>query len=367
MPVPDFTQRLDERGIPIGEILLDPNNPRLSLPTSETTPEERIGEEGVQTATLRRLNRGRFDMDGLRSSIRKSGLLPIDKIVVRPLGEGGQFVVVEGNRRIGAIKTLLQQHADGDITLDADVLESIEEPVVLVLEEGDTAQAHLDQWVIQGIRHITGIREWGGYQAARTIQTLIRDLDYEERGVADALNLSIQRVRRSLRVLSALEQMQEDDEFGEFASPELYAFFDEVVKRPKVRDWIGWDDTNYRFTNEDRARMLYSWIAVDDELEDDPPRRLSTSSDVRALDPVLDSAQALDVLNTPGHRISEALRIAEPEREPEWRAPLERAVTALRAIPASVLEELSADDQALIETVRDIAARRLEQAARLRD
>lgn len=287
MPVPEFPERLSERGIPIACVKLDPNNPRLSDGASEPTPEERIAEESVQRATLRRLNDGRFDMDGLRASIRRSGLLPLDRVVVRPIvGHDEDHVVVEGNRPIGAIKTLLEQHASGDVTLAPRVLATVEEPTVLVLEGEGAEAARRDQWVIQGIRHVTGIRhatgirEWGGYQVARAIQTMIDDLGYEQSDVADALGLTVHRVNRAMRVLRSLGQMAEDDEFGEYATPDIYAYFDDVIKRPKVRNWIGWDESGYVFNDDERARMLYSWISPDEELGDE--RRISVSGDVAA-------------------------------------------------------------------------------------
>ncbi|HST37961.1 MAG TPA: hypothetical protein VLK58_00565, partial [Conexibacter sp.] len=217
MPVPDFLDRFEERSIPIDNILLDANNPRLAGVTSEETPEERIAEPGVQENILRRLNEGPYDMGGLRASIRRSGLIPLDRIVVRPLqGDPEKFVVVEGNRRIGSIKSLLHLHHAGDISIEEQFLPRLREPSVLVLLQGDPEIARLDQWVIQGVRHISGIREWGGYQAAQTIKTMVENLGYTDREVADALTLSLQRVRRALRVISALEQMREDEEFGEY-------------------------------------------------------------------------------------------------------------------------------------------------------
>lgn len=367
MPVPEFPERLREEPLHIEKINLDPNNPRLATVSTEETPEERIVEEGTQSATLRRLNDGRFDQEGLRSSIRRSGLLPIDRIVVRPIeGAEDEYVVVEGNRRIGAIKSLLQLHEDGDITLDDGVLATIEEPAVLILQGEGAEEARLDQWLIQGVRHISGIRPWGGYQAARTIQTMIENLGYSEREVADALTMSMQRVKRSMRVLAALQQMSEDDEFGEFAVPDLYSYFDEMIRRPTVRNWVGWDNDGYQFTDEERAREFFSWIAPDEELEDQP--RIPTSEGVRQLDPILDSEGALAVLNTPGNTLGEALVVASPAPlEPEWRKPVERAIKALDAIPTGVLEGLEDEDRELIERVRDLADRRLKQADALAD
>src|ERR671919_611807 len=93
MAVPRFADRLVENPVPIEQLLLDPNNPRLLTTSFEGVREERIGEPGIQQATLNKLNTGRFDMDRLRGSIAASGLLSIDRIVVRPYKDS-QYVVV---------------------------------------------------------------------------------------------------------------------------------------------------------------------------------------------------------------------------------------------------------------------------------
>lgn len=344
-------------------ILLDPNNPRLLSTSFEGVREDRIAEPGVQAATLQKLNSGRFDMDRLRASIARSGLLEIDRIVVRP-ADGGRFVVVEGNRRIGCVKTLLQQQNAGEIDLDPGVLQSLRTPSVLVLHEENAEAARLDQWVIQGIRHITGIRPWGGYQAARTIQAMVVDLGYTEDEVVEALGLSKARIRRSLRVLSALEQMQEDDDFGDAAEPELYAYFDEVIKRPKLRSWFDWNAETLTFDNVERARTFYSWITPDDEMGG--KRKIPVAESVRSLDIVVDDEESVAMLNVPGATIDDALRVVRPGVEPEWREPVRRAVKALEGIPTSTLESLSGDDEELIKRVKSIAQRRLEIAQQIR-
>lgn len=363
MTAPRFAERLNEQPIDVHRILLDPNNPRLLSTSFEGVREDRFGEPGVQAATLQKLNSGRFDMDRLRASIARSGLLEIDRIVVRPTLDD-HFVVVEGNRRIGAVKTLLEQQEAGEIDLDATVLKTLAAPKVLVLEEENADAARLDQWVIQGIRHITGIRPWGGYQAARTIQAMVQELGYSEDEVVEALGLPKARIRRSLRVLSALEQMQEDDDFGDAAEPELYAYFDEVIKRPKLRAWFGWDPGTMTFQDEERLRSLYSWITPDDESEG--KRKIPVAESIRSLDSVIDDEESVAMLGVPGATIDDALRVVRPGVEPEWREPVKRAVKALEGIPTSTLETLDGDDEQLIQSVKEIAERRLEVAAKIR-
>ena len=46
----------------------------------------------------------------LQYSILRNGFLPLDRIVVRPIsGSNGKYVVVEGTRRLAALRFLRQQ------------------------------------------------------------------------------------------------------------------------------------------------------------------------------------------------------------------------------------------------------------------
>ena len=374
MARPRFIERMGEQVIPLENIMLDPNNPRLigfgTLGTEayQSVPEERIAEETVQETTLSRLNGHRaFDQDSLRASIENSGLLPVDRIVVRPIvakiNGKPAFVVVEGNRRIAACKTLVQQHDSGERTLSTEVLASIKDPRVLVLSEDTPAEARLDQWVIQGIRHISGIRPWGAYQAAKTIEAMLTKLGYSEQEVSRVLSISVQRVRRSMRVLSAMQQMAESDDYAEYSGPDLYAYFDEVLKRPVVRKWLGWSDETRLFEEDDRLLQLYSWITPDDEL--DGRRRIPVAESVRRLDDVLQDRNAISVLNQPGMTIDDAVRIVAPVIKTDWKDPVQRAIKVLADIPTSDLENFDQDDRQLITELIEVANRRLVQSTNL--
>lgn len=367
MATQSFSERLTEREVSLDRILLDPSNPRLiGIENYYGVPEERIAEPEVQERTLARLNSIRaIDQDSLRASIQQSGLLPVDRIVVRPIkdktAEGDDlFVVVEGNRRIAACKTLLRQHVSGEKTLTEEVLASIRVPHVLVLTDSTADEARLDQWVIQGVRHISGIRPWGAYQAAKTIEAMLSKLNYTESEVANALSISVQRVRRSMRVLAAIQQMAESDDYSEYATADYYAYFDEVLKRPVIRQWLGWNNETLSFENDEHLTMLYSWITPDDEL--DGRSRIAVAEAIRRLDGIIGDSAALEVLNTPGQTIDDAARVAAPTLAPDWSEPLERALKALNAVPISDIENLSPDNRQTIERLIELASKRLTQA-----
>ena len=168
-------QKLNEKfktiRLSIDNILLDPNNYRIISSETEyqKVPEERIGELEVQEDT-QALMEQRGELDPLIKSILRIGFLPIDRVVVR-LWKDGKYVVVEGNRRIAAIKKILKDYERGRISLREDVLNSIKEIEVLVIDE-EKRNIPVLQNLIQGIRHVQGVKGWGPYERAMMIKEL---------------------------------------------------------------------------------------------------------------------------------------------------------------------------------------------------
>jgi len=137
------------------QLLLDPNNFRFQdSPEFVAAMESRFGEQSVQAKAFERLRSEALLQ--LKNSILKNGFLPFERLVVRPYGNN-RFVVIEGNRRLAALRWIAN-----DIAAGADVPESVtaalkEIPVVIVPD--DSADPSLRD-AIMGIRHVSGIKEW---------------------------------------------------------------------------------------------------------------------------------------------------------------------------------------------------------------
>lgn len=89
-----MAQETTSRTVKIGNLLLDPRNTRI--------PPDRRSED--QRALLHELVQHE-DVRGLAASIAKLGLFPNERLLV--MAAGRRFVVLEGNRRLAAIKLLL--------------------------------------------------------------------------------------------------------------------------------------------------------------------------------------------------------------------------------------------------------------------
>ena len=98
----------------IDDLLLDLHNPRLGSTASQS----------AALASIVRLNPGHFR--NLMGNIRDEGLDPGDSLYVVQSKGGQDFVVLDGNRRLSALKVL----SNPDVLQGTDLRESTKKPLV---------------------------------------------------------------------------------------------------------------------------------------------------------------------------------------------------------------------------------------------
>lgn len=351
---------MEARDIPLDHLLLDPNNYRLQEITGFTPfPEDRFGLEQVQRTTLQRLQREA--LKELRNSIVANGFLPIERIVVTPFGDGGdRYLVIEGNRRVAALKTLKEQHEAG-IELPARVVE-VFSAVPCVIAAHDAEFPYFKE-TLMGIRHVGGIRQWGGYQRAKLIADL-RDLHHVEASdISDRLGLSTQEVNRRYRAFKALQQMQDNEEFGEYATPAMYPVFHEAIAIPGVRTWLGWNANSATFDNDEEVENFYRLITprpAEDGGEERAPK-ITSFSDVRELKHIVGNAEAQTYLLDPDKSLLDALAIArKDEMSRKWRSEVAEAKSALEKISAIEVRNFASEDVSAVQQLIDVARQVIE-------
>ncbi len=314
-------------------LLLDPNNYRFhDLKAYKRVPNRaRYAEEGVQEKAYRMLRETEaFELESLKESIASNGYVPIEQVVVEKYdGEGAntRYLVIEGNRRTAALKSLLQEQEDGARQLSESVLESLKNiPVVELIGTADERLAY--QQTLMAIRHVAGVKEWGPYQQARLIAELY-DKEKNFSSVAKRIGISNKEVARRYRASKALEQMESDEEFNAYAGPELYVFFHEAVSQPKVRDWLQFSDQTFQAENEAARRTFYELLSpreIDGKTV--PKKLLSANSQVRLLKEIVDKPQALQILQDPERSFEDAVVAARDATVQYDDGQLERAIAA---------------------------------------
>ena len=244
--------------VELGQIYLDPNNPRIEIPGKEKLPDSRITEGEIQQKCLEQMKeRGINDLMG---SIKTSGFWTIDRVVLRPL-DSDKYVVVEGNRRIVALKTLLESHGKGAITLPNDVVNGIKKFEALIYKGTDTEIA----WVIQGFRHTPGIKSWERYPKAKFLADFEGGTKKPPQEIASIFGMRRAEVTHLIRSFHAFEQAKEDEDYGDMLDPDKFGHFDEIILRSStLKEWMGWDDKQREFTQIDNLKKYLSWAVPED-------------------------------------------------------------------------------------------------------
>ena len=346
-----YSDQLKPLSVPIDSVHLDPNNPRFWTQQAGRISDRRTPEAAVQAAASQTLLDHHRVVD-LRNSILRNGFLPLDRIVVRPLkGLRGQYVVIEGNRRLAAIRLLRKQIKEGtvaaqDVT-DAAVKKIHRQTNTLhVLVYKGSEQAEDISWILQGIRHIGGIRNWEPAQRAKLVVDQIEQSDPPRsyRDVGHTFGLTSHAVGRLYRAYKALRQMQNDDEFSDDAKNEYFTLFEEAWRNKTVKDWLEWKDDGPQsgFQNLKNCKMFYSWIIPDPDDEPDNRRRLHDPRHVKLLGILLAGGHTklLDRVNDHEVSIQAAAQIADNvDTTRTWREKLEAALEQVRSLPLHALEQ----------------------------
>jgi len=335
-----------KEGVSIDLLLLDPQNPRFETPVA--VDEAAFDSLDIQEATKTTLGQPRFGVNDLAQSIRQIGFLPVDRVVVLEFdatstvaATGTQkYIVIEGNRRVAAIKLILAERWHRPISTELE--ESISTLDVLVLKPeicGMTPGNARD--VIQGVRHISGVRGWGPYQQAVALRGVMNSSASTHRltqsQAAAAVGLSVLETNADLNALGVYEQMVADEEYGPRAVPSIFSYFVEAVRKPAIREWLQFSDQDKAFHSEDRRKLFYSWITPDDNSF----QKIREALEVRKLVKIIPHSAALAALSNDDQiGIDAALvMVSAPATPPavDWEATLQSIVDQLERFPASRL------------------------------
>jgi ParB-like nuclease domain len=186
---PTVPRKTEFTEIDVEKLLFDPGNPRFGgkskkYSLSEIEQEQdRIQKvlEGDPHYALR-----------LVESFSKNGFIRYEPIVVRQMGT--KYVVIEGNRRLAAVRYILR-NTDGSYPVA--LIEKLQEIPVLIFHQAED-QSHLqDMRVYLGVRHLFGFKDWPAESKAVFLDEQVKSAEDLERTV-DELGIKKTAVRRYL-------------------------------------------------------------------------------------------------------------------------------------------------------------------------
>jgi len=219
-------------------LLLDVENPRFGLSTNDT-----------QTEALKYL----FDTSDIKElwySIVENGFVEYEPLVAFKMPGEEKFVVVEGNRRLAAVKSLLEPELIRSFSstsvppIPDRFKETLEKLPVTIIEKREDADEYI------GFRHVNGSRNWEPLAKARFGLKLLKklrkkaDLTDKERVIMLARQIGDQptQIIRNLFSYKVLEQAMSlnmlQDDFLEKTKNDFSHLYS-ILSNPQTRNYIG--------------------------------------------------------------------------------------------------------------------------------
>ena len=196
-PVSDG-ERAPVTSLPVDELCFDRRNPRLFLDSDLAEPE------------LLRLLWTDFAVDELALSIASNGYFEHEPLFVAH--EDSAYVVVEGNRRLAAVKLLL----DGKLRrlVGATDLPQITETRRQELRSLPVVHSDReDIWHYIGFKHVNGSQPWQSYAKAQYTAWVHNDLGQPLDEIAQRIGDRHSTVKRLYRGLMVLKQAEKSGRF----------------------------------------------------------------------------------------------------------------------------------------------------------
>lgn len=251
--------------VPTSDLDFDPDNPRFYRLNSHHTVaeviDEMLADESVQDLML---------------SIGQKGYFAGEPLLIVKNADG-RYIVVEGNRRLAAVKLLngeLLPPARRKISVNEIRNEAIEAPPTelpcLIYQERRDVLRYL------GYRHITGIKEWDSLSKARYLAEL-RGEFYDGLAPADQMRSLAKDIgSRSDYVAQLLTALSlyvhaEDAKFYGLpidAKDIEFSYLTTALNYKKICNWLGLDgksDIDMKNVNGDNLKKAFAWMFAKDQ------------------------------------------------------------------------------------------------------
>ena len=306
----------------VQDLRLDPRNPRLARALRDASQEDLL--KALQHS---------HDLEPLILSFAQSGYFTQEPLIgVRQDGDpgddeakqdgdpgndeakqnndpaGGIFVVVEGNRRLAALKILLFDWAREAVGIPN--LPDIDDQIRQRLNPVPLKEYPSREDVIPylGVRHIRGSKDWEALAKARYVEDL-KDAGYSLRDIARLVGDRGDVVRRWLLTLYVLDQANTVSEipWNEAVNEFKFSWLYTSLGYARVREYLGLQETIRQNPGPNPVSDGFTRSLIDhmQDLYGPPPgdsvkAAVPESRHIRRLAAVYASTEALDILRGGG-------------------------------------------------------------------
>ena len=294
-------------------------------------------------------------------SIGNHGFFPGEPLLVVPEGRG-RFRVVEGNRRLAALKLLTGElePPPGRTSIEGALAAATfrpEDVACLVFDDENEILRYL------GFRHITGIKAWGALQKARYAERMYQK--YKSMPEDEGLRLLAREtgsrrdtVGQMLTALKLYDRAEAKNFFGLPIQPEQVEFslLGTALLYSALTEFLGLEsrnDLSVKGLEEHALKDLFDWLFV---IEGRSKPIVTESRNLRKLAAVVSSDTAIKELRRTGN-LDQAYELSSGPEEAltnSLRTALRKLETAQALVPK--VPKISDEHMDLAESLTDAAA-----------
>jgi len=303
-------QTQERKLVSIKNLYLDPNNSRfIDHKVYEEPDDAKIIDDSIQERTFDfLLGEKRSGIDDLVKSFKNYGFLEIGQIRVAALGNG-KYWVLEGNRRVAALKLLQQTYQEQAIDLGKLKPEIFSEIPVVIFTKTQEKKHRF----ITALKSIHERKKDFFFSHAQLIFLVITKQYLTEEELCNSLEITKVELRRNLRTIALIEEYKNSD-YGDQFQTDMFGVFSAIITSTAIKSWIAWDDEARKTNNAAHTERLFALLSEITVLKENEvgegvtiikERAISKSGEISTLSKIIDDPSALAALEH--HRdISEA-------------------------------------------------------------
>lgn len=208
-----------------------------------------------------------FDVKSLETSILFNGFLKHERLIVARYDES-KFLVLEGNRRLTAVRHLLKEFGNRMDELKPSVRQSLITLPCFVLDGppiGDS-DGYLNDYrraaeIYIGMRHLMEAKRWE--PASRyEFQAKLFNEGWTTNDVAQRFGRKPMAVVRDLKAQKLYQDFRKYEERLGRRHSLTYNAFAEAARAPAIMKWLGWSDKSMRVSNSEREEIFFSYLTT---------------------------------------------------------------------------------------------------------
>lgn len=251
-------------------LLLDPYNLRLLEQVRDSFDRMDVtllGQPAVQSKLQELIvTNPRYDVDALVKSISNNGFLRHERIVVAKY-DGDKFLVLEGNRRLTAVRRIYEVYGQGLAKMRPRVRETLLTLPCLVLSGPviGRSKQQLDHYrreaeVYIGMRHLMGTKDWDPASRYEFLSRLIFEEGWSVAQIADHFGRKKNEVIRDLKAQTLYRDFIAFEKKNKIEHTLTYNAFAEAARAPAISSWLGWSDHDVAFSSKKNEEVFFHYL-----------------------------------------------------------------------------------------------------------